>query len=89
MVAGDDVFEPRNVERLERAGKRDGVFDRPAWPAVQGNADFVAEDLLHGFDARDDLCEAAFGEQAAVRAGGPARGSSYQAPGVARIVAGL
>jgi hypothetical protein len=48
--------------KFQRAGKRDGVFDRPARPAVHGKADFVAEDFLHGFDARDDLREAALGQ---------------------------
>ena len=66
VVAGDEVFEPGDVERLERPRERDRVFDRPAGSAVQGEADFVAEDFLHGFDAGDDMLQAAFGQQAAV-----------------------
>ena len=41
-------------------------FDRPAGSAVKGQADFIAQDFLHGFDAGDDLFEAALGQQAAI-----------------------
>ncbi len=67
IVAGDDVFDPRDVERFERPCKRNRVFDHPAGAAVQGKADFLPEDFLHGFDPRDDLFEAALGQQTAVR----------------------
>jgi hypothetical protein len=45
------------VERLERSRKRDGIFNRPPGSAVQGETDFIAEDLLYCLDAGDDLCE--------------------------------
>ena len=51
IVAGDDVFDPRDVEWFERPRKRDRVLDRPAGPAVQRKPDFVSENFLHGLDA--------------------------------------
>ena len=67
IVARDDIFEPGDVQRLQCPRKGDGVLDRPAGSAVQGQPDFVAQHFLHGFHTRHDLCEAALGQQATVR----------------------
>ena len=66
VVAGDQVFEPCDVERFKRSRKRDRILYCPAGSAVQGEADFIAEDFLHGFDAGDDMFEAAFRHEAAI-----------------------
>ena len=66
VVAGQHVLEPHEVVLLHGAGEADGVGDHPAGAAVQREADLVAEDLLHGGDAVDDVVEAAFGHQAGV-----------------------
>ncbi len=46
-----------------------GVGRHPAGPAVEGQANLVAEDGFHGFDAGNDVLEAALGHQALVGVG--------------------
>ena len=62
-VAGDQVFEPCNVQWFDRARKADGVLDDPAWPAVERQADVIAEGLSRRFGAGDAMVDATFGHQ--------------------------
>ena len=66
VVAGDQVLQPHDVERLDRPGQADRVRHRPAGAAVERQPDLVAEHLLHRLDAGDDVLQAALGQQAAV-----------------------
>ncbi len=69
VVAGDEVFEPGDVQGFQGARESNGVLDGPAGAAVEREADLVAEDFLHGFDASDDLLEAALRHEAAIGMG--------------------
>ena len=66
VVARDQVFEPRDVQRFQRSRKRDRILDRPAWSAIKGQPDLIAQHLLHGFDAGDHMVQAAFRHHAAI-----------------------
>ena len=57
VVAGDQVLEPQQVERLDRPGEPDRVGHRPARPAIERQADVVAEHFLHRLDAGDDVLQ--------------------------------
>ncbi len=76
VVAGEDVFDPRDVHRLAGARECDRVFHHPARAAVEREADLVAQHLLHRFDAGDHVLQA--------RARSSDRGSGATLPCAAR-----
>ncbi len=88
VVAGDQVFEPHQMDRLEGAGEADRVRHRPAGPAIEGKADLVAQNLLHGADAVDDVPQPPLGDEPPVEgAVAPTReGSPKKKSGTSRFI---
>ena len=90
VVACDQVFEPRDVQRFQRSRKRDRVLYRPARSAVKGEPDFIAQDFLHGFDAGDRHARGRVPSSDRDRGAMlPSAARRTSALGMARIIAGL